>query len=337
MTRLRPAKSQPQKSQRFWQFLQRSWRIWMATYNQSPHHSFRKTIRVRNPGQLRRGTKEAWRLLVETTLFIKEHYGFFLWMIVLYGLITFFLVGGISQIDYVNLKKNATNLSNGLDAVSQALAYLGAALTGGISSTPTTLQQVLAGITILFFWLAIIWGVRMMMAGKKIRVRDAFYNGMTPLIPTILLLVIITLQLIPAALTLFGITVAVNYYWITNWAEGLAFGGVTALACLLSLYWVSGSIVALAVVALPGTYPVHALADTRSLVMGRRWEILMRVMILLIIETIAWVFILVPAFMLDRWLNLSWLPIVPVAFQLIAGFSVMFTSVYIYKLYRSLL
>ena len=313
------------------------WGRMRRKYSDSPHHSFRATPHLKKDRLFRAHAKEAWLLLVESAILIYKNRRFFIWMVVIYALITYFLVGGISQLDYASLKKQSSNLANGLDVVSTSLVYFGAALTGGLTQAPTPMQQFLSGLLMLVFWLATIWSARMLLAGKKIKVRDAFYNGMTPIISTTLLFLVLTMQLIPAGLGLFSLSVGFTQYWITSIASGAAFVVAAFLCCLLSLYWVSGSIVALAVVALPGNYPLHALDDARTLAMGKRWEIVLRIVVAAVLQLLVWAAILVPAFAFDRWLNLSWLPLVPIMVQLMGGFSTIFTSVYVYKLYRSLL
>ncbi|HXH27193.1 MAG TPA: hypothetical protein VNG90_04820 [Candidatus Acidoferrum sp.] len=306
-------------------------------FSGSPHHSFRATPYLKKDRLFRAHAKEAWLLMTESATLIYKNRRFFIWMIIIYAVVTYILVGGVSQIDYASLKKQSSNLANGLDVVTTSLVYFGAALTGGLTEAPNPMQQFLSGLLILIFWLATIWSARMLLAGKKIKVRDAFYGGMTPIISTTLLFLVLTMQLIPAGLGLFSLSVGLTQYWITNIASGLAFGVAALLSCLLSLYWLSGSIVALAVVALPGTYPLRALDDARTLAMGKRWEIVLRIVVAAALQLLVWGAILVPTFALDRWLNLPWLPLVPIMIQLMGGFSTIFTSVYVYKLYRSLL
>lgn len=314
-----------------------AWRSLRKKYSDSPHRSFKATPRIKRNRPLKQGVREAWQLIVDTFLFAKQHRKFFIWLIVLYAFFTYFLVGGVSQVDYAALKSESGNFSDGLDAVTKAGAFLGAALTGGLTAAPSDIQRFLSGLIMLLFWLVTAWTVRMLSAGKHIKLRDAFYNGSTPLIPTTIILLVIATQLIPAAIGLFAFQTAVTQNWITSPVEELAFGGAAVLLCLLSLYWLASSVVATAIVALPGIYPLRSLADARILTMGKRWEIALRLVSMLIIQVLIWGAILLPVFMLDTWLDLSWLPLVPIIMQVMSGFSIIFTSIYIYKLYRSLL
>ncbi len=306
-------------------------------YSDSPHRSFKKTSRQSNKKSPIK-IKESWRLILDSAIFMSSHKRFFVWLVLTYAIVSYLLVGGVSLTDYNSLRESSDNfLNNGLDAVTTAMAYFGAALSGGLTEAPSEMQQFLGGLTTLIFWLVIIWGVRMISAGEKIKVRDAFYNGLTPLITTTLILIVVLLQLIPAALGLFGFSILLTENWVTNLAQGLAYGAAALLLCLVSLYWISGSVIALVVVALPGMRPLEALVNARLLVMGKRWEIMIRVMAGFVIQLIFWAFIMIPLFMLDNWLSVDWLPLVPVAIQLMSAISLAFTSTYIYKMYRSML
>jgi hypothetical protein len=313
------------------------WQQLRAIYSDSPHKSFRPTPRVKRRYQVKKGAAQAWLLIVESALLIWQQRRIFVWLMALYAAITYVLVGGISQIDYVALRESSADFIDGLDAVTTAAAYFGAALTGGLTEAPNEVQRILAGLTALLFWLVTIWAARMILAGNTIKLRDAFYNGPTPFISTVVLLIVVAVQLIPAAIGLFAFSVASTEGWLVTAVEGIVFGAAAVLLCLLSLYWVTGSVVATAVVALPGMYPLHAFANARMLVMGKRWDIATRIFAALFVQFLLWAAVLLPLFMLDNWLKFEWLPLVPVAVQLMSGFSIVFTSVYLYKLYRSLL
>lgn len=317
--------------------IKNKWQKLRNRYADPNHKSFKVTKREKSTVQVKKGAAEAWRLIVDTTKLIFANRKIYFWLMVIYALVTFFLVGGISLTDYNEIKDTSKDYIDGLDAVTSAMAYFGAVLSGGLSESPSELQQMLSGLVALIFWLTTIWATRMILAGNKIKLRDAFYNGTTPMISTVLVLLIVAIQLIPAALGLFGVTVIVTESWVLSTAEGALFIAGVALLCLLSLFWVVGSIVALVVVALPGMYPMQALVNAKMLVAGKRWDVVTRVVAAVFIEFLVWAFIMIPVFMLDGWINVDWLPITVVSVQLLTGFSIIFTSVYVYKLYRSLL
>lgn len=309
----------------------------LRRYHDTPHRSFRPTPRRAFHYSLK-GVKEGWRLIIETVVFARTHVRFFAVLMLLYAGVGYLLVGGLSQVDFVQFKESAKDISaNALDSVTTALSMFGAALTGAFRPPAGEVQQFFAAFLLLLFWLVTIWAVRMLSAGKPAKVRDALYNAGAPMISSLAVMAVMALQLIPAALGFFAVSVATNEQWIHGGVEAMAYAAAALLLSVLSLYWLSGSIVAIAIVALPGMYPMEALATARTLVTGKRWGIALRVVAMVVIQLLAWAVVLIPLFMLDQWLSLSWLPLIPVALQLLGGFSVIFSSVYMYKLYRSLL
>lgn len=280
----------------------------------------------------------AWSLQTDSWCFIRQHKRILLGLGLLYALLGYFLVGGISQVDYVAFKDATTQVIDGdVGALGQAGSLFLSALTGNLSSPPSDVQQFLSTALIIFFWLAVVWASRMLTANKEIRLRDAMYNSGAPIIPTLILLMVIAVQLIPGALGVFAYATALNGGWLNGGVESMTFAVGAVLLCLLSAYFVVSSLTALIVVTLPATYPWQALRTARGLVINRRWGTVLRVLALAVYVVIIWGIVLVPVFLLDNWLRFDWLPLVPVAVQALIGFTLVYTSVYVYKLYRSLL
>jgi hypothetical protein len=117
----------------------------------------------------------------------------------------------------------------------------------------------------------------------------------------------------------------------------MTFAVAAILLCLLSAYFVVSSLTALIVITLPGTYPWQALRSARELVMSRRWGIVLRVLALMVHMVILWAVVMIPIFLLDNWLRFDWLPLVPIFVQALIGLTLVYTSVFVYRLYRSLL
>ena len=80
-------------------------------------------------------------------------------------------------------------LASGLSVFTVLVGSAG----NGSSQTAGAYQLFLAIIASL----AVIWALRQVLAGASPRIRDAYYRGMYPLIPFILVLLVIGLQLIP--------------------------------------------------------------------------------------------------------------------------------------------
>lgn len=322
------------------QSLPASYRAWLQKrFDKNPHRSFRRTrAHVRRQSLFVITVKGSWRLVSETLVFIWRQRRIALWLGLLYAVLAYFLVGGVSQVDYNAFKDASQKVFGGeVGAITTAFSLFGAAFSGALSSQPSELQQFLSAFLAIFFWLALVWAARMLSAGKTIKLRGALYNSGGPFVPTLVILGVICLQLIPAAVGVFAYAAVTNGQWVQGGVESMAFAGAMIGLCLLSLYWLTASMVGLVVVTLPGMYPLRALATARDLVVDRRWSIVARLIVASILLVLIWAAVLVPAFLLDNWLRFSWLPLIPVAMQLLFAFSLVFLSVYTYKLYRSLL
>jgi hypothetical protein len=313
-----------------------TWQRIVVRTPRNPHHAFRLT-RPRlyvSAADL----KATWHLQLESWKFVGRNKRVMLGLGLLYSVIGFFLVGGISQFDYVAFKDASMQIADGnLGAFGQATSLFGAALTGNLSSPPSEVQQFLSAALVMLFWLAIVWATRMLMADKEIKIRDALYNSNAPIIPMFIMLAIVAVQLAPGALGVFGYSTALKGGWLDGGVESMAFALAAILLGLLSLYFVVSSLIGLIVITLPGTYPWQALRASRELVMNRRWAVVLRVLALAVHVVLLWGIVLIPIFLLDMWLRFDWLPLVPIAVQVLVGLTLVYTSVYIYKLYRSLL
>lgn len=314
----------------------RTWQRVVVRTPKNPHHAFRMTT-----PRLYLTTddfKASWRLQVESWSFIRRHKKILLGLGLLYALAAYFLVGGISQMDYVSFKDATTQVVDGnISSLGTAISLFGAALTGNLASPPTDVQQFMSATLLILFWLAVVWATRMLMAHKEIRLRDALYSSGAPIIPTLVVLAVVAVQLIPGALGVFAYATALNGGWLTGGVESMTFAVAAVLLCLMSAYFVVSSITALIVVALPETYPWQALKTARTLVMNQRWGIVLRMLALVVHVIVVWAIVLIPVFLVDGWLRFDWLPLVPAFVQALVGLTLVYTSVYIYKMYRSLL
>ena len=224
----------------------------------------------------------------------------------------------------------------GFDVVS-IRDQLGGKLVGGFGAYAALLSsgggvsQVSEAYSLILFViasLAIIWALRHAHEGKKIRIRDAYYKGMYPLVPFMLIMLVALLTLIPML-----IGSALYQYVLTNGIaekiiEIILWGLVAAALLVASLYLIVVPILALYVVALPSMTPVLALRSASRLVLGRRWAMVRKmlflpVVILVIVGIIMLPFILfVPA--LAQW-----------ALAILTVFAITLTHGYLYELYRS--
>lgn len=247
-------------------------------FKTASYQSFRLRRRIKPTSPKLTG---AFRLLGRAFTLIQQHWRLFLGITLVYGVLTIVLVRGIGGgIDLGSLK---SSLRGGLGGNYSDLAT-GAALfsyllgSAGSSTTPAggTYQTLL---TILMS-LVVIWALRQVLANKSIRVRDAFYRGVYPLIPFILVLLVIGLQLIPLGVG--------NWLYSTVVGNGIAITGLERLLwaliffllALLSLYMICSSLFALYIVTLPDMTPMKALRSARQLVRHRRFLVLRKILFL---------------------------------------------------------
>lgn len=302
-----------------------------------PHRSFRRTLRPRQklggkklPGVL--------FLLKETNRFLMQEKWLYFKLAFLLALFTFLMVGGVSQLDFLGFKESTLQFFGGdFGAFGNSAALFVAAVTGSLAAPADPLQQFLGWLIGFIFWLSFIWAARMRIAGNVVKARDALYNACAPLISSAVLVGIVALQLLPAAGSLFLFTVLQTSGVIEGGVEVMLFSFAAALMFLLSSYWLAASLLSLVIVTLPGMYPWKALSSASELIIGQRWAVALRLAVLGVIILVIWGIVLLPALLLDGYLRWDWLPLVPIVFQLLTAISLVYGSIYVYKLYRSLL
>lgn len=269
-------------------------------------------------------TKASWQ-----TLWL--HKELFIGITVTYGLLNLLLVQGLATGTDVGELKEALNqvFTGQLGSLASGLsifAVLVSSAGNGSSQTAAAYQVFLGLITSL----AVIWALRQVVSGKQIRIRDAYYQGMYPLVPFILVLVVVGLQFLPLLIgsTLYNLVlsngIAVTFLEQLVWLVG--FGLLTAL----SLYLVSASLFALYIVTLPDMTPIKALRSARALVRYRRWSVLRKLLCLPIILLVVAAVVMVPIII---WLT----PLAQWVFFLLTMFALVAVNTYMYTMYRELL
>ena len=256
---------------------------------------------------------------------------FFGGIALIYGFLLVIFVRGLGGgIDVEATKESFNSLVGEGNQVASTLALFGVLIGGGSANNEViSLYQTTF---VLITSLAIVWGLRQAQSDKKpnLKVKDAFYKGMQPLIPVLLVLIVVTLEL-----TL--ISLAASIYSIVI-EGGLAVLGIEkalwltliALLIILALYLLSSSVLALYVVTLPNMTPVRALRAAKRLVEHRRFAIMRRLLSLGIIVILIFGLVVIPA--------IAYIPgIAEPLFFLLSLLSLPFAHAYIYNMYRSLL
>jgi hypothetical protein len=262
---------------------------------------------------------------------LRNYWVVFLGISLIYGLLNVFLVQGFSVASDLGQVKesiaqgfggNIRELATGFSTFMYLLGTSGSQL----SPTAGAYQFLLT----LIASLALIWAFRQAYAGIKVRIRDAFYRGMYPLVPFVLVLMVVGLQLLPFVggfalyTTVMKNGIAVGVAETTLWAT------VFILLSVLTLYLLCSSLFALYIACLPDMTPMRALRSAREVVRFRRLTILRKLIFLPIVLFLLAAVIMIPLIMFVAWLA-------PWAFFLMSMLFLAAIHSYIYTLYRSLL
>jgi hypothetical protein len=286
-----------------------------------------KRIKLIKPASL----QSAPRILKRSLGILKRHWKLFAGMTLIYGLLTIVLVRGVGG--GLNLGDLKSNLKAGFSGRYASLAT-GAALfsylVGSAGSSSTPAGGVYQTLLIIIMSLAVIWGLRQVLAGTQIRVRDMFYKGMYPLIPFILVLLVIGLQLIPLLLGSWVYSTVIGNGIAVNSIEKLIWAIFFFLLAVLSLYMICSSLFALYIVTLPDMTPMKALRSARQLVLHRRWTVLRKILFLpvaiLILAAVVMIPLIIFATPLAEWIFFG-----------LSMFVLVIVHAYMYTLYRELL
>jgi len=275
----------------------------------------------------------SFRLSWRSVKFIRKYWKPLGGILLVYLILNTVFASGIS-----NLSAAVGDIKFNLEASdSENLNPLGTALNGfgnlvasggtSGSSTGSALQTVI----IILASLVIIWALRQLAAGKKIKVKQAYYSSMTPLVPFLLVLLVLFIQLLPV---LFGIPI-INAILSAAFPSG---GGLATILFTLSsasllgwsLYMISSSLFSIYIVTLPDMHPRRALKSAKNLAKFRRWAIMRRLIFLPIFILVVMAILVIPLILWATFL------VVPV-FYILSVFSLLFAHVYLYTFYRELI
>jgi hypothetical protein len=262
---------------------------------------------------------------------VKVNWQTFLFLSLIYAFLYLILVRGLSGgINLTAIKsslnhtKGASSLSVGLSLLSDLVGNSSSGQSSGVNS------GVYQTILLIIVSLAIIWALRQVYNKTKIRVRDAFYKGMYPVIQFTLVLLVIAIEFIPLL-----IGAALYSQVITNGIavgvpEKIIWAIIFILLALVSLYLSTSTLFALYIVTLPDMTPFKAMRSARALVRQRRFLVLRKILFLPVIVILGVVIVMLPIIILLT-------PIASWIFLIIAISLLVFFHSYIYALYRELI
>lgn len=272
-----------------------------------------------------------WRLSQKTFAVLWRYRGLLLGVALIYGLLNILFIRGLSGgTDVAGLKQQLSQALHGdwgQVAVSVSVFTTLLASSGNNSSATAGSYQLFLGLIVS---LATIWILRQTAAGETVRLRDAFYKGMYPFIPFMLVLLIVLLQTAPFLLGGGLYVLIVNNGIAVYFLEKLLWGLLFAVLTLVSAYMLCSSVFALYIVTLPDMTPLKALRSARQLVRYRRPSVFRKLLFLPVSLFLLGLVIMAPIIL--------FVPVLaPWIFLALTMLGLVVVHAYLYTLYRELL
>lgn len=251
----------------------------------------------------------------------KLFWGFILLQFVLNLL---FVVGINSIFSFSNIKQQFEDTAGNPGGVSKSFSLLGYAVDAGSGNSGYQLA------ILLISSLAIIWGIRQTLAGRQVGLKQIYYQGVYPLVPFLLVMLVIAVQLLPLSFGNFILLAANSNGLAHTFFESALWWLIFIALSSLTIYWLASSIFALYISTLPDMTPLKALRSARGLVRRRRLNVIIRLLVIPVLIMLVYIVILVPIILIVPVLT------IPI-FALLGSFGLFYVHSYLYNLYRSLL
>lgn len=287
--------------------------------------------------------KLQWRALLATCINWRQ----FVPVIIIFATLVWLTSGVYTLSSLTSLKELFVSPENFFDGLDQTLIMVSTLANTFFASSSTSGDSgsdILKAILFCLAWLVVLWLTRHFVAKKHTTIREALYKSGSALTPTILVIFIIIVQLIPLALAMLFSSSVFGNGFLEGPAEKSIFGVVALLLAVLSVYLLSGSFMALPIVSLPGMYPIKALVNAKRLVSGRRARVVMKLLGFVVGAIMLWLLLFVPVMLLDNFVLCpdgascwSTITVVPFMFYAITSFVLCAFTISFYFLYRSLL
>ena len=224
------------------------------------------------------------QLLKSAFTFLFKNWRVFAVLLIINGTIYFVFLRGNIPVKIADIQSTIKAVAGegGLKSVRGNITTLGAAIG---SSSSADINATVSGLGTILMSLAYIWTIRQLHIKKNaaVHARDAYYQGMTPIIPVLLVLLVLSLQLAPLAMATFLYVTARFTGVFASGFEDLSVFAAAVLVGLLSFYWAVSSIIALYIVTLPGMRPIKALRAAKETVRFQRFPIFKRILSMAVI------------------------------------------------------
>jgi len=289
------------------------------------------TWRYTMPAPVYKPLPKARHLFATTVRQLWQHKRLFGGIILIYGLLNLLLVRGLSGSSNLGALKSlldsiTTGFTGKLITSLAGFGYLLATSGSGNAQTSSLYQSIL----FIVCSLAFIWALRQVLAKHVVRIRDGFYEGMYPLIPFMLILLMLCVQLVPM-LVGGGLyqRVMASGIAVHLWEKALWIVLFIVLA-VWSLRMLVGTVFALYIVMLPNMTPFRALRSAKQLVYGRRLLVLRKLVFLPVCMLLLAILVEVPLILLAT-------PVAAWVFFVLTMLALPTAHGYLYNLYREML
>lgn len=289
------------------------------------YKSFRLHKRIKHPTKL----PGSFKLLRRSLGHLRRHWRLFGGIVLIYLLLTVVLVKGlgVGANNIPELKSILQELGSG--GLGTGLSLFGL-LVSNLGSASTEVAGAYQSLLLVIVSLVLIWAMRQTYADNPIRVRDAYYKGLYPLVPFILILLVLLLEFMPLAVANFLYGAIFSGGLAVTAAEQVVWAAGIFLLVLLTLYLITSSVFGLYIVTLPDMTPLKALRSARGLVRHRRWTVLRKILFLPLAMLVIAAIIMIPIIL---WLT----PLTEWIFFVLSMAGLAVAQSYLYSLYRELL
>ena len=280
-----------------------------------------KSTRVNKSSIAEKTMDGVFVLFKDSLVFIFRNWKIFTAILGVYALLDIFFVSGLNIGNSSKVVIGNNILSKGISVFNNATS------TASTINSNSGIYQTIFGIIIS---LAVIYVIRQLYANKEVTISDAFYKGMYPIIPSLIVLLIIVIQFIPLMIGSFVLA----YFLHGISSIGIFVKILAAIPCLALFYWsfymLSSSVIAYYVSTLPDMKPMQAIKSAKEVVEGKRLKVFWRLIALPIALSILIFVVVFPVGLIIPVLA-PWLYFV---FELLILF---ITHSYLYRLYRELI
>jgi hypothetical protein len=224
-----------------------------------------------------------WALIKDTFSFARRHWKPISVISLIYLICYWIFIDSQSTLGIDDI--NAIIENEQLSGIVGSITFGVIAISNAQNSQSSSLMS---AFLFVIFSLAYIWAIRRLANQNSFKIREAFYSGMQPLIPFILVMLLAVIQLLPF---LIGASLY-SYVSIgglaTSWLEHVLFIVIWIALSTLSAYWLSVTLLSLYAVTLPNMYPMRSLQAVKKLIQGYRWQVFRRVAVLCLFLAVLW-------------------------------------------------